>query len=388
MPPPAKNFLTRSQVTQLQRALKENELAHVRERILIILLQNDGRIQKKISSFLGCSPRTVAYWCMHGDPDNLSSLHNKREYEHYRKATTEYIELLLKTVEQSPSVLGYEFGRWTAERLATYLTEKTSIELSSSQVRRILKRKKYSYIWARSRRAEYSGRRSRAAKYSLEDKQNSLDRAKFQERLAKYLAIARVHPEQMQIWFWDESGFSLRVIRRKNWGKKGRRKNITGQRRRGRVNVMGGIREADRKRVCFFIKKGNADIFYEQLQELNKLVKKEWIDKGNRAEDFQEFGPKVILILDNASYHKRQDITGKISQELPNFILEFLPAYSPDFNIIELIWHSCKEYIAHRLFQSVDELKMLLDKLLNQGELVIKWQREIKNKGNNHYVAA
>ena len=71
MPPPAKNFLTPSQVTQLQQALKENELAHVRERILIILLQNDGRTQKEIYRFLGCSPRTVAYWCMHGDPDNL-----------------------------------------------------------------------------------------------------------------------------------------------------------------------------------------------------------------------------------------------------------------------------------------------------------------------------
>ena len=62
----------------------------------------------------------------------------KREYEHYRKATPEYIELLLKTVEQSPSDLGYEFGRWTAERLATYLTEQTGIDLSSSQVIPIL----------------------------------------------------------------------------------------------------------------------------------------------------------------------------------------------------------------------------------------------------------
>ena len=94
MPPPAKNFLTSEQLTQLQQALKESELPHVRERILIILLQNDGRTQQKISRFLGCSPRTVAYWCMHGDPDNLESLHNKREYKHYRKATYEYVELL------------------------------------------------------------------------------------------------------------------------------------------------------------------------------------------------------------------------------------------------------------------------------------------------------
>ena len=189
MPPPAKNFLTSEQLTQLQQALKESELPHVRERILIILLQNDGRTQQKISRFLGCSPRTVAYWCMHGDPDNLESLHNKREYKHYRKATYEYVELLLRTVDKQPSHFGYEFGRWTAERLATYLTEQTGIDLSSSQVRRILKQKKYSYIWA---------------KYDLEDKQSPIKRAEFQKKLAQYLAIARVHPEQLQVWFWAE----------------------------------------------------------------------------------------------------------------------------------------------------------------------------------------
>jgi transposase len=373
MPPPAKNFLTPSQVTQLQQALKESELPHVRERILIILLQNDGRTQQEISKFLGCSPRTVAYWCMNGEPDNLETLHNKRDYEHYRKATTEYIELLLKTIEQEPSALGYEFGRWTAERLATYLTEKTGIELSSSQVRRILKRKKYSYIWAKS---------------DLGNKQNPRERALFQQRLSKYLAVARDYPDLLQVWFWDESGFSLRVIRRKSWGKKGQRKNITGQRRRGRINVMGAIRESDRKRVCFFIKKGNADTFLEQLQQFNELIKQEWVNKGNRSEDFQSHGPRIILILDNASFHKRQDILSRLAKELTNFRLDFLPAYSPDYNIIELVWHSCKEYIAHRLFQSVDELKLLLDRLLNQGELVIKWHRKIKNKGNNHHIAA
>lgn len=145
---------------------------------------------------------------------------------------------------------------------------------------------------------------------------------------------------------------------------------------------MGGLREHDRKRLCYFIKKGNADTFYEQLQQLNKFVTQEWVAQGNWASEFQQSGPKILIILDNASYHKRLDIREKISQELPNIILEFLPAYSPDMNIIELVWHSCKEFIAHRLFQSVEELESLLERLLNQGELVIKWQRKIKNKGN------
>jgi transposase len=147
---------------------------------------------------------------------------------------------------------------------------------------------------------------------------------------------------------------------------------------------MGGIRESDRKRICFFIKKGNGDTFYEQLNQFHELLKKEWVNQGNCEKDFREQGSKIIVILDNASYHKRLDIRDRIAQELPNIILEFLPAYSPDFNIIELVWHSCKEYIAHRLFQSVEELEELVERLLNQGELTIKWQRKLKNKGNHH----
>jgi len=33
--------------------------------------------------------------------------------------------------------------------------------------------------------------------------------------------------------------------------------------------------------------------------------------------------------------------------------------------LIELVWHSAKEYIANRLFKSIEELEVLLHKLLN-----------------------
>ncbi len=184
MPAPIKNFLMFEQVNKLQKAL-DSELPHVRERILILLLQNDGKPQREIAQFLGCSPRTVAYWCMHGDPDKLESLHNKRDQQNYRKATPTYIQLLLETIDKEPAELGYEFGRWTGERLATYLAQETGISLSGSQVRRILKRKKFSYIWA---------------KYSLEDKQNPEKRTEFKEKLSKYLAIMKQQPQRLQLW--------------------------------------------------------------------------------------------------------------------------------------------------------------------------------------------
>jgi len=43
---------------------------------------------------------------------------------------------------------------------------------------------------------------------------------------------------------------------------------------------MGGLRHHDRKRLCYFVDKGNADSFFEQLEKLNKFVKQEWIEQG------------------------------------------------------------------------------------------------------------
>ena len=145
---------------------------------------------------------------------------------------------------------------------------------------------------------------------------------------------------------------------------------------------MGGLRHHDRKRLCYFVPKGSADSFFEQLEKLNEFVKQEWILQGNKAELYERIGTRILIILDNASYHKRQDVLEKIERLIPNIHLVFLPTYSPDFNLVELVWHSCKEFIAHRLFQSVQELKELLKRLLNDGELSINWNRKIRNKGN------
>ena len=72
------------------------------------------------ANFLGFGKKKVSYWCIHGDADNLESLKDKRMEGNHKKATPEYIELLLETVDKEQKELGYEFGRWTGKRLATY----------------------------------------------------------------------------------------------------------------------------------------------------------------------------------------------------------------------------------------------------------------------------
>jgi len=101
--------------------MRENESPKIRERYLILLLMNEEKIYQKIAKFLGISYPTVAYWGVHGDPDKMESFADGRSQENFRKATPKYEELLLEVVEKEPLEYGYEFGRWTANRVATYL---------------------------------------------------------------------------------------------------------------------------------------------------------------------------------------------------------------------------------------------------------------------------
>src|SRR4028118_548502 len=197
---PAKGFLTQSYRENLQKALYESDSPYFTQRILMLLLMNDGKTYQEISDFLGCSYRTVAYWCAHGNPDDLETLRDGRKKGNYHKATSEYINLLREIIEKEPSELGYEFGRWTTARLATYLAEKTGIELSGEQVRRILHKKKYVYLWA---------------KYSLEDKQDPEKREVFKEKLQGYLEASKAAPQKRPAWLWDAGGFSSRGFRRR-----------------------------------------------------------------------------------------------------------------------------------------------------------------------------
>jgi DNA-binding CsgD family transcriptional regulator len=58
---PAKNHLTPKQIEKLQKALREEDKPNIRERILILLLLNDGKTQSKIADFLDCSVNKVSY---------------------------------------------------------------------------------------------------------------------------------------------------------------------------------------------------------------------------------------------------------------------------------------------------------------------------------------
>ena len=93
---------------------------------------------------------------------------------------------------------------------------------------------------------------------------------------------------------------------------------------RGRVNAIGAIVNFKLFNVCLFDTNINADVFYA------------WVTQ----ELLQSTPSNSVIVLDNATFHKRNDVLEAI--ENAGHTVEFLPPYSPDLNPIEKKWAQAK----------------------------------------------
>jgi transposase len=105
----------------------------------------------------------------------------------------------------------------------------------------------------------------------------------------------------------------------------------------GRTNAVGALHGSGLLTVSLFDGSINSDVF-------NAWIKQDLLPK---------LPENSVVVMDNASFHKRQDIREAITSA--GHLIEYLPVYSPDLNPIEHKWAQAKALRRkHRC--SVDEL--------------------------------
>lgn len=90
----------------------------------------------------------------------------------------------------------------------------------------------------------------------------------------------------------------------------------------------------------------------------NRCVFTGWLEYllGSLVQNESEPKKKHLLILDNASIHKGNEIEALVARY--NTRIFYLPAYSPDFNPIEKAWLVLKRKVRQivvQQYKSVDE---------------------------------
>lgn len=146
------------------------------------------------------------------------------------------------------------------------------------------------------------------------------ERKKFIEEIAEERVIDLV--------FVDESGIDHELVKQYGWGMRGEK--VMGERigkTHTRTSMIAGLC-AGKILAPFCMKEHiNGEVFYIWLRE--HLI--------------PELKPNQMVILDNISFHKYEEIREEL--ERAGCRLKYLPKYSPDLNPIEKYWAFVKEKI-------------------------------------------
>jgi transposase len=151
----------------------------------------------------------------------------------------------------------------------------------------------------------------------------------------------------------DESGFSTLPNVQRSWSPVGQAHSADAGEYRKRINVLGALNYRtgclDYDLHAGSVKQAEAEAFLQRLAEKS------------------EPGRITLVVLDNARIHHA------ISQEKLDiwmcdhrFCLCFLPTYSPELNLIEMLWKQAKYHWRRFNTWSAEQLKDEVSKILDQ----------------------
>ncbi len=129
----------------------------------------------------------------------------------------------------------------------------------------------------------------------------------------------------VQLYYYDESGFSLTSALPYAWQKKGQTIEIPTAKSK-RMNVAGLISK-------------QGDFYYHQ-QEGNITSKEVIALLDSVCEKLQK---KTMVVVDNAPTHRSKVFMEKVKEwQQQDLYIFFLPPYSPELNKIEMLWRKIK----------------------------------------------
>lgn len=134
--------------------------------------------------------------------------------------------------------------------------------------------------------------------------------------------------EEIDLYYFDGTGFNLNPNVPYCWTKKGLTTILPAIRSRG-YTVL-GLLNIHKNEFQGNIYEGaaNSECVIQTLDELANGIER-----------------KTIVILDNASIHKSKMVQEKMKEwRMRGMLLQFIPAYSPELNLIEILWKMMKHY--------------------------------------------
>lgn len=279
--------------SELRDSMKISSSARSFRKHQVVHLFSLGFENEQVCQAMVMSARTVRRIVQMFNARGIDGLIEKKYRGRPKKLTqetrTELMGQFKNTKEDAPV--------WSARKFHGHIKDELKLDISYNTVLRMLKEEGFSLQVPRSWPAD----------------QDEEKRREFKEELALLLC-----KEDIEVWFGDEVGFEGNTKPRRSWHPKGSRPKISKQSLRIRTNL------------CAMVQPESGEFFSLEVPYMDQVVFQCFLDEANKM--LASSTKQVILVLDNASWHKAQSLKwGKIKPL-------YLPPYSPDLNPIERAW--------------------------------------------------
>ena len=174
----------------------------------------------------------------------------------------------------------------------------------------------------------------------------------YTDKVAQILTVKKWAKAKLgDLYFYDESGFSLNSNIPYRWSIKGSPTPIPANRFSKRINVMGFLNTITKDLFSTTsTSKVDSDVVIALFDKFSKYITK-----------------TTVVILDNASIHTSKKFKAEISKwEERGLNLLYLPPYSPELNPIEMLWREMKyNWVDLNALESFETYEIHVKKLLD-----------------------
>jgi len=293
------------------------------KRLRIIILAMEGWTAPAIAMSVGLSRRDCQVWVQRFNAEGLAGIEDREGGGRPAPLTPEQAEQMQARLNAGPTPDDGVCSLRGVDIQAILATE-FGILRSLPAVYNLLHRLGYSYLRPRPRHR----------------KTDPEAQARFKEQLPQQLAeIGRSHPDRrLRVYFQDEARFGQQGTTTNVWASKGSRPTAVRQTEYEYLWVLGAVCPETGRSEGLLSPRLNTDVVQAFLDEFSRTI----------AADEQ-----AVLLWDGAGFHT----SGKL--RVPdNINVVQLPAYSPELNPMENLWHYLKShYWSNRAYADYEELE-------------------------------
>lgn len=320
------NPLTRRQNDELRSTYNHHSSCSVRIRAQAILLSHRGFDINTISTIFDVHRNTVSRWIDQWNERQLDGILTREGQGRPRTFSEDEEKTLILALANDPRSI---------KKVAAQMEKETGKKASVWTLKRAVKG--FDKSWKRIRTTVF-GRPD-------PDEYKALSK-----KLSELIELDK--NGQIDLIYFDESGFNLTPQVPYAWQSKGREGTLrVPSSHSKRINVLGFLNIRDLKLTAFLVEHSVNSATVISL--MNQFCSQ--IDK------------KTVVVIDNAPIHTSRSFNEKLEAwKAAGLELFFLPTYSPELNLIEILWRKIKyEWIPFSAYKSIDRLRDELNEILN-----------------------